>query len=94
MYEKNVKQRLISWGIREEIAEAGKRAYEYLSDPKKCLNGAEYAEEIADAVFGQPTMAWSKTRTQTQHALEILANRGFVEQGRANGMYRIVSPEE
>jgi len=90
----DIKIKLIEWGIRPDIAEAGQRAYEYLSDPKKCLLGAEYPEEIADAVFGQPTMAWSKTRAHTQHALEIMANRGLVEQGRNDRMYRVVQQAE
>ena len=89
MLRKNLQKRLERDKVPAEIIESGFLAYDYLNDPKRCVGGSAYSWEIADVVFGQPTMAWSTSREKMGVSLSLLEARAVVEQRQADLRYII-----
>jgi len=68
-------------GVRASIALAGLAACGYVRNTELCPDRQAYTHQIADGVFGTPTMGWNAARPETQIALDILAEeRVFVKQ--------------
>jgi len=75
--------------VSAEIICAGFLAYDYLSNPHKCPEGAAYSWDISDAVLGAHAMGWGTAREKMQVALSLFENQGVLEQRETDLMYVI-----
>jgi len=71
------------------VIKAGLGAYDYLTDNVRCPGGAAYPHEIAQAVFGIPTMGWNPSQPLTDIALEILVEKGVLVKRDSDKRYRV-----
>jgi len=77
-------------GVRDSITLAGLAACGYLTNPELCPAGEAYAHEIADGVFGRPTLGGDSTRPEMQIAINIL-EQGKILKKQPNETYRVAN---
>jgi len=89
MLRKDLRRELERIKVEEEVILAGFEAYDYLSDPDRCSDGAARGVVIADATCGPPTMGWNPVRFNVMDALSILEHHGVLGRRGADAKYEI-----
>lgn len=87
MKREELRAELEANNVESSIIKTAFSAYDYLREPAKCLSGADYAHRIAADIFGEPTMAWSISRPETEIALSLLEDRGIVQRRGSDRKY-------